>query len=263
MRTRRRSASCQPARSMSSRRPSSSSAASQYTPSTCGIREHGVDVVVRVQQRHVDAEAGQPADQRVARPHRGRASPPPGCRRPTRLPSVAQAARSGRNEATGTRRGIRSVAAMSPLTVCVTAAAPGVAAAVSRGAFFGPAWGPGSVADPADDVGEGGEVAQFEGVVAGHTVVAADGGEDFGLLDGVDAEVGFQVEVDVEQVGRIAGEFGDDADDGVGQVVAGGRGCGWRGCGGGRGFCVRRRPPWCWVPRVLVRGCRFCRGSSR
>ena len=32
-------------------------------------------------------------------------------------------------------------------------------------------------------------------------------GEQFGLLDGVDAEVGFQVEVEVEDLGWVAGLF--------------------------------------------------------
>ncbi len=110
---------------------------------------------------------------------------------------------------------------------------------------------------------------QFEGVVAGDAVVAADGGEDFGLFDGVDAEVGFQVEVGVEQVGWVAGEFGDDADHGVGQFVA--AGCcrrGWRGghgfgCGWGRGAGVpvlSRIQPTTWV---RVGKSRSLRVSSR
>ena len=51
------------------------------------------------------------------------------------------------------------------------------------------------VPDPGGDVVEGGEVAELEGVVAFDVVAFADGGEDFGLFDGVDAEVGFEVEV--------------------------------------------------------------------
>ena len=93
----------------------------------------------------------------------------------------------------------------------------------------------GFVADPGEDVGEGGEVAQFDRVVAGDAVMLADGGEDLGLFDGVHAEVGFQVEVDVEQVGWIPGLFGDDAHHGVGELVS--RRCGWRylrRCRGGR-----------------------------
>ena len=49
---------------------------------------------------------------------------------------------------------------------------------------------------------EGGVVAELEFVVAFDAVFLADGGEELGLLDGVDAEVGFEVEVHVEQVWR-------------------------------------------------------------
>ena len=70
-------------------------------------------------------------------------------------------------------------------------------------------------------MGQGGEVAQLEAVVAGDPVVLADRGEDLGLLDRVHPEVGLQVEVDVEQVRRIAGELGDDADHDVGDLVPG------------------------------------------
>ena len=65
---------------------------------------------------------------------------------------------------------------------------------------------------------ECGELAQLEGVVA-LEVLGADGGEDLGLLDGVDAEVGLEVEVGVEQVGEVARHLGDDGGDG-GQDVA-------------------------------------------
>ena len=68
----------------------------------------------------------------------------------------------------------------------------------------------GLAADPAGDVAQGGEVAQLHRLVALDLVVLADGGEDFGLLDGVDTEVSLEVEVGVEQVGRVAGEAGDD-----------------------------------------------------
>jgi hypothetical protein len=47
-----------------------------------------------------------------------------------------------------------------------------------------------------------GEVAQLHRVVTLDVVVLADGGEDLGLLDGVDAEVGLKVEVGVQEVGR-------------------------------------------------------------
>ena len=77
-------------------------------------------------------------------------------------------------------------------------------------------------ADPAGDVVQGGELAQLEGVVALEVPAGAHGGEDLGLLDGVDAEVGLEVEVGVEQVGGVAGHLGDDAGDGVEDDVAGG-----------------------------------------
>ncbi len=79
--------------------------------------------------------------------------------------------------------------------------------------------GAGAVADPGGDVAEGGEVAELEVVVAFELVVLADGGEDFGLFDGVDAEVGFEVEVGVQQVGGVAGHLGDDRGDRVDDVV--------------------------------------------
>ena len=64
-------------------------------------------------------------------------------------------------------------------------------------------------------MGEGGEVAQFEVGVAVDVEVVADGGEQFGLFDGVDAEVGFEVEVDVEHVGGVAGLLGDECEHGL------------------------------------------------
>ena len=66
-----------------------------------------------------------------------------------------------------------------------------------------------AVADEADDVVEGRVVAQLERVVACDPVGLADLGEQLGLLDRVDAEVGLQVEVQVEQFGRVAGLLGD------------------------------------------------------
>ena len=158
---------------------------------------------------------------------------------PKSTPVGTQASRSGRSAGTGTRRGIRSVAAMSPLTVGVAAAALEVPPRLFRSVLGWGCLGAGLVADPADDVGEGGEVAQFEVVVAGDAVVLADGGEDLGLFDGVHAEVGFQVEVDVEQLGGVSGELGDNAHHGVGHLVAGrGRRCRGRAPGPPRGAAL-------------------------
>ncbi len=70
-------------------------------------------------------------------------------------------------------------------------------------------------------MGQGGEVAQVDGVVAGDAEMLADAGEDLGLFDGVHAEVGFQVKIHVEQLGGVSGEPGDDADHGVGDLVTG------------------------------------------
>ena len=85
-----------------------------------------------------------------------------------------------------------------------------------------------AVADESDDVVEGWVVAQFDVVVAGDVEGFPDAGEDFGLLDGVDAEVGLEVEFQVEHVRRVAGLVGDDFEHLVGDRVAH-RGRGGRG----------------------------------
>ena len=64
--------------------------------------------------------------------------------------------------------------------------------------------------DEGDDVAQGGVVAQGQAVVAFDVVGGSDGGEGLGLFHGVDAEVGFEVEVQVEQVGGVAGLCGHD-----------------------------------------------------
>ncbi len=97
-----------------------------------------------------------------------------------------------------------------------------------RGCGFGFGFGfggAGALVDPAGDVVEGGEVVEFEVVVAFELVVGAYGGEDFGLFDGVDAEVGFEVEFGVEEVGWVAGHVGDDGGDGGQDRVAVVTGC--------------------------------------
>ncbi|MEI2825283.1 MAG: hypothetical protein V9F04_01995 [Dermatophilaceae bacterium] len=94
-------------------------------------------------------------------------------------------------------------------------------------------------ADPPGDVLDRREVAQLHGVVAFDLVVLADGGEDFGLFDGVDAEVGFEVKVGVEQVGRVTGQTSHDVDDLLHDLVATGGGRFRRGRGLGRGGCRR------------------------
>ena len=103
---------------------------------------------------------------------------------------------------------------MMALTVARTsgpaaAAGLGVAARAVRRRFPG-----GDL--PLEVVGQfddGVEVAQFE--ILGHfeTEVLGDFAEDFHLFDGVDAEVGFQVEFVFEHVGGVAGLLGDDGFD--------------------------------------------------
>ena len=73
-------------------------------------------------------------------------------------------------------------------------------------------WRSGAVADEADDVGQGREVAQFEVLVAGDAELLPDGREDLGLLDSVDAQVGFHVKVQIQQVTRVPGEPLDNTD---------------------------------------------------
>ena len=74
-------------------------------------------------------------------------------------------------------------------------------------------------------MGEGGEVAQLQVLVAFDAEAFTHGGEDFGLFDGVDAEVGLEVQVEVEKFGGVAGHLGHDAHNGCGDIIAGGRGC--------------------------------------
>ncbi len=59
--------------------------------------------------------------------------------------------------------------------------------------------------DEANHVRQRGIVAQLAVLVARNVVDLANGREHFRLLDGVDAEVGFEIEIEVEHVGGIAG----------------------------------------------------------
>jgi hypothetical protein len=63
----------------------------------------------------------------------------------------------------------------------------------------------------ADDRAEGRVVAQLQVVAAGDVERVADGLERLGLLDRVDAQVGFHVQVEVEHLQRVAGLLGDNA----------------------------------------------------
>ena len=91
-------------------------------------------------------------------------------------------------------------------------------------------------------LGNGIEVAQFEVFGDLQAEALGDLAEDFHLLDGVDAQVGLQIEFVFEHVGGIAGLLGDNGLDRIQQVIISG--------------CGRRRG------RRLVRGYRFglCRG---
>ena len=87
---------------------------------------------------------------------------------------------------------------------------PAGAAAVrgwSSGLQVGPA-----VVDELDHARQGREIAQLQVRVARDVVGLADGGEHLGLLDGVDAEIGFQVEIEIQHVLGIAGLLRDQVE---------------------------------------------------
>ena len=82
-------------------------------------------------------------------------------------------------------------------------------------------------------LGDGVEIAQFKVFRDLEAEALGDLAEDFDLLDGVDAQIGLQVEGVFEHVGGVAGLLGDDGFD-RGQDVDGCRGSfGRRGLGGG------------------------------
>ena len=111
------------------------------------------------------------------------------------------------------------------------------AGAVTGAGGGGRRGGRGAVFDEADDVAQGRVVAEIEVVVAVDRVALADGGEHLGLLDRVDPEVGLEVELGVEHVGRVTGLGGDDLQD-RGRDLLGARP---DGSGGGRRGRDRRR----------------------
>ncbi|HXP46779.1 MAG TPA: hypothetical protein VN810_05845, partial [Terriglobales bacterium] len=102
---------------------------------------------------------------------------------------------------------------------------------------------------------QSGEVTQLEILVTRNPVRGADGSKHLSLLDGVNAEIRFQVEIEVQHVLGIAGLLGHDLQhfllDGVfrGRLCAAGR-CsgsdnwGWsdRRCDGR--CCFDRSPGW-------------------
>ena len=58
---------------------------------------------------------------------------------------------------------------------------------------------------------QGRKVAQFQGIIARDVVGGANGREHLGLLYRVDAQVGFQIKIQIEHVRRIAGLLGNDS----------------------------------------------------
>ena len=86
-----------------------------------------------------------------------------------------------------------------------------------------------------DDVRQRRKVAQLEILVARNVVDLADGSEHLRLLDGVDAEVGFQIEIEIQHVLGIAGLLDHECQDALLHVpleslerCGAGRGGGWR-----------------------------------
>ena len=80
-----------------------------------------------------------------------------------------------------------------------------------------------ALANEADHVLERRELAEFQVLIARDVVVTANLREHLGLLDRIDAEVGFEIQFEVEHVGRIVRLLGNDADDLRLDVVGGSR----------------------------------------
>ena len=57
------------------------------------------------------------------------------------------------------------------------------------------------------------ELAQLQVLIALDAVGGADRREHFGLLDGIDTEVGLEVQVHLQHVRRITGLLGHQLDD--------------------------------------------------
>ena len=204
--TRRSKPACQAAASSSSSDGSTSSAGSQKTPSTRTVRRGAG-------REHVDAELAQARGERRADAAAVRGDDHPAARaeHDARWARTARAAAGAPAPAPAAGTRGRPAYGAGASVGCVAASV------VRRGGCVG------AVFDEADDVAQGGVVAQAEVVVAGDAVALADGGEHLGLFDGVDAEVGFEVEVGVEHVGGVAGLGGDDLQDRGGDVLAAAR----------------------------------------
>ncbi len=79
--------------------------------------------------------------------------------------------------------------------------------------------------DEADHALQGGVVAQLEVLLHRNVEGRADGGEGLRLLDSVDAQVGLQVQVQLQHVLGVAGLLGDDAQNRRLDCISPGRGC--------------------------------------
>ncbi len=90
----------------------------------------------------------------------------------------------------------------------------------------------------ADDVSQGGVVRELHVFLLGN----AEGGPDFrerlGLLDGVDAQVGLEIEIEFEHLDRVTGLLGHDPENALLDRV------------GVEGRCGDRRR--CWFRRLVL-----------
>ncbi len=60
---------------------------------------------------------------------------------------------------------------------------------------------------------ERGIVTELAVLIAGNAIDFTDRGEHFGLLDGVDAEVGFEIKIQIEHVLRVSGFLDHQRED--------------------------------------------------
>ena len=63
------------------------------------------------------------------------------------------------------------------------------------------------------------EITELEVVISWNAIGFAHRSKRFRLLDRIDAEVGFQIEVELEHVGRIPGHAGYDLEHLVGDLA--------------------------------------------
>ena len=95
-----------------------------------------------------------------------------------------------------------------------------------RGCGDGSRGGDGQVrAHGAHEVGDGSQgwvVAQVDAFLDRNGERFTHGGEGFGLLHRVDAQIGFQIQLHVQHVFRVAGFGGDEGEDAGGDGVGSG-----------------------------------------